>query len=105
MRKFNFLSRDDRFYLIDAARLMPPVFPKKEKQRIFFQQFRPEFVRHYKARLSSDGFSRFGMHEISHNDVIKEASKYLEKVLVPAFAEKLTTSSVQIVKKMHDAGF
>lgn len=59
-------SSGDRLYVLDVARLMPPQPPPggaRDKSRIFYEFFRPEFVALYCSsrgiRVSSDAFSGF----------------------------------------------
>ena len=38
-------SAEDYLYIIDVARLLPPDINKKHPNSIFYQQFRPEFIK------------------------------------------------------------
>jgi hypothetical protein len=51
-------GRDGHLYVIDLARLMPPVPPSEESAHMY-RHFRPEFVAAQRLRLSSDAFSKF----------------------------------------------
>jgi hypothetical protein len=58
------LGSDGRLYVVDLARLMPPVPPPPADEdrgnSYLFRHFRPEFLRrHPELALSSDAFSRF----------------------------------------------
>lgn len=51
---------DDRFYLLDFQRLMPPEWPiEKGSPAHLFRLLRPEFVKSYPIPLSSDAASSF----------------------------------------------
>ena len=77
-------------YVIDAARLMPPDVNVNALTSVFYQQFRPEFMKWYKKPLSSDAYSRFGLSgsEI-HNKEVLEASRVLREERVPKFAQMI----------------
>lgn len=52
---------------------------------------RPEFVKHYKIPLCSDAFSSFFIdvnEKIDMDNEIKEATKYLETVIIPKYTGK-----------------
>jgi hypothetical protein len=56
------VGSDNRMYLIDLARLMPPVPPPAPDtlNSYLYCHFRPEFLqRHPEFKLSSDTFSKF----------------------------------------------
>ena len=81
---------DGHIYAIDAARLMPPDLNIEKPNSIFYQHFRPEFMKCYKKPLNSDAYSRFGIlgKEI-HNKEALEASRVLREERVPKFASTL----------------
>lgn len=82
-----------RLYVIDTARLMPPVAPLagSSKREVFYKLFRPEFLAWYKdkAILSSDALSRFGQADKSHNAVVKEATRVLYEERIPQVAAEM----------------
>ncbi len=51
-------GRDKRLYLLDYSRLMPAMEGGPDGQHLY-RLFRPEFLQHRRAPLSSDAFSRF----------------------------------------------
>ncbi len=53
-------KREGVYYVIDVARLFPPVAPTQNgvKNSFLFHFLRPEFVRNFPAPLSSDAFSK-----------------------------------------------
>jgi hypothetical protein len=55
------LGADGRLYLIDLARLLPPVPPPAADRTnsYLYRHFRPEFLRRHQLSLSSDAFSGF----------------------------------------------
>ena len=71
---------DEKIYVIDAARLMPPDLNREKPNSIFYQSFRPEFLRWYKKPLSSDSYSNFGSVDgDTHNREALEASRVLKE--------------------------
>ncbi len=65
------VGSDDRIYVIDLARLMPPVPPPEADRTASYlhRHFRPEFMRRYPhLRLSSDAFSPFAASHSSEAD-------------------------------------
>lgn len=80
-------------FVIDTARLMPPVAPLVSTARrdIFYKLFRPEFVCSYKEPLSSDAFSTFGaLDRAKHNAAIVEATRFLLEEHIPKVASQIT---------------
>eukprot|EP01119_Soliformovum_irregulare_P011787 TRINITY_DN2986_c0_g1_i2.p1 TRINITY_DN2986_c0_g1~~TRINITY_DN2986_c0_g1_i2.p1 ORF type:complete len:349 (-),score=86.96 TRINITY_DN2986_c0_g1_i2:95-1141(-) len=54
------LGTDGRSYVIDTARLFPPVHPiNKARGSFLYRLFRPEFLQQLKFPLNSDAFSKF----------------------------------------------
>eukprot|EP01087_Luapelamoeba_hula_P012489 TRINITY_DN3487_c0_g1_i6.p1 TRINITY_DN3487_c0_g1~~TRINITY_DN3487_c0_g1_i6.p1 ORF type:complete len:703 (-),score=108.99 TRINITY_DN3487_c0_g1_i6:22-2130(-) len=95
---------DDRFYLLDFSRVMPPEYPKPGvKMAHLFRLLRPEFVRKYPVPLCSDAFSGFiRVHNPEqHNLELQKATHYLTQVLVPAFAPQLQRLMVADYSKAH----
>jgi hypothetical protein len=48
------LGTDNRLYVVDTHRVMPPCFPKRESAFLYYL-FRSEFVKEYPKPLCSDG--------------------------------------------------
>ena len=56
---------------------------------MYEHKLRPEFVRLYKARLSSDAFLASGSDPKTDEREVQEASDYLRSHVIPAFVQKL----------------
>ena len=83
-------GNDGKIYVIDVARLMPPDLEPTKKSSIFYQHFRPEFIKWYKKPLSSDAYSRFGTYEkLIHNSEVNFASQVLREERIPKFAQMI----------------
>lgn len=85
------LGDDERFYILDSARLFPPETPSG-RGTFLYRLLRPEFVASYKTPLCSDAFSRFLQYDPNreiHNQEVKEATEYLQKQVVSSFASWL----------------
>lgn len=61
-------GHDNRFYLIDFARVFPPQTPDKTFGCVWYKLLRPEFVGKYKLPLSSDAFT-VNLHFLDENSV------------------------------------
>jgi hypothetical protein len=91
-----------RLYVVDSARVFPPVAPSEANPRsIFFQLFRPEFLAFYVASggalLSSDAFSRFGLLDWrEHNARVTEATRMLLDVRIPQVAQVLAAELLSV---------
>ena len=101
------LLDDTKHYVVDTARLFPPMVPDDPHQ-VYYQLFRPEFLSYYasigKPALSSDAFSRFGMlNWKKHNADIVEATRHLLDVRVKEAATALLESETldKSCKTMH----
>lgn len=58
------LGADNRFYIIDFSRAMPPVaYEPSLPASNLFRLFRPEFVLSYPHPLCPDGYSGFVKHD------------------------------------------
>eukprot|EP01091_Cochliopodium_minus_P008798 TRINITY_DN2050_c0_g2_i9.p1 TRINITY_DN2050_c0_g2~~TRINITY_DN2050_c0_g2_i9.p1 ORF type:complete len:1349 (-),score=401.15 TRINITY_DN2050_c0_g2_i9:136-4182(-) len=84
-------GEDERFYVLDFARYMPPQTPKKSQwQKTLYQLLRPEFVQKWKTPLSPDAYSRMGIHDNKvHKAEVKEAFKHLLIEIIPSLAQSL----------------
>lgn len=110
------LGADNRFYVLDLARLMPPTAPDKGKvaSQYLFRLFRPEFLRNYRCPLSPDAFSNFEKcdpHREVHRKEIVEATQGLHEMIVRhvttmestcTFTDK--TKPQQFIDLLHKAG-
>lgn len=110
------IGTDNRFYVLDLARLMPPTAPDKSKaaSQYLFRLFRPEFLRSYKCPLSPDAFSNFDKCDPNrevHRKEIAEATQALQEHIVRivtnmestcAFTDK--TKPQQFIDLLHKAG-
>eukprot|EP01114_Cavostelium_apophysatum_P017894 TRINITY_DN5408_c0_g1_i1.p1 TRINITY_DN5408_c0_g1~~TRINITY_DN5408_c0_g1_i1.p1 ORF type:complete len:1291 (+),score=352.75 TRINITY_DN5408_c0_g1_i1:103-3975(+) len=85
------IGRDNRFYLVDTARLQPPASPQLGVKAAFLtQQLRPEFVKSYRIPLCPDSFSGFALeNKPKHNGEIREATDLLEHEVVANVGSKL----------------
>lgn len=75
-------------YLVDLSRMFPAV-TKSDKLAQYYQLFRPEFLAQYKEKLCNDVYSPFldESEEELWEEKTQEAKKYLEKELIPSFAQ------------------
>jgi hypothetical protein len=100
---------DGRFYILDTARLMPPLPPREPaagpssttapssssasalpKFNHLFQQLRPELVQRHHTPLSADAYTRWGWHNARvHNGETDEAFRRLQRVVVPLLVKSL----------------
>ena len=66
-------GKDNRFYVLDTARVFPPTTPTPGVRGGFlFQLFRPEFVRGYHLPLCSDAFSRYALCRVVYRVVLPD---------------------------------
>lgn len=81
-------------FVIDTARLMPPMPPPpKNRRAIFYRMFRPEFLAAHKTFLSSDAMSAFGLlDKEQHNTNAELAYEALMHHTIPNVARRLTAS-------------
>ncbi|KNC56085.1 aminotransferase [Thecamonas trahens ATCC 50062] len=86
---------DGRYYLIDTARLMPPMPPKAfpgVRGSFLFNLFRPEFVRHYSVPLCSDAYTnwiRADPDAASYGAACDAAFEHLLTTTIPSCLEQL----------------
>jgi hypothetical protein len=88
------IGRDGRFYLIDLARIFPPLAPlvkgRADRRHVFYELMRPEFVRNWtKQPLCSDAFTRWLERDPDAealNSAVVEASRALYTKAIPNFA-------------------
>ena len=96
---------DNRFYLLDFSRIMPPETPKPGmKMAHLYRLLRPEFVKMYPAPLCSDGYSAFikGHNAASHNQELAKATLLLTNTLIPDFAPEFTS---QLINEVETKGW
>jgi len=93
------LGKDNRFYLLDTARLCPPTASKSHYNGVYFpnikgsflcRMFRPEFLRQHLTPLSSDVFCKWADNpldsnaESQNNGEVVDATLVLEQETIPA---------------------
>ncbi|PRP82853.1 hypothetical protein PROFUN_04716 [Planoprotostelium fungivorum] len=96
------IGLDRKVYLLDFARLFPPIQPEPSIMSSFLVNlFRPEFVRTYPKPLCSDAFSSFldRKQRIEINDDIRNATSSLLFSTVPKFASQLEEQKIEVSKK------
>ena len=90
-------KEDNRMYVIDYSRTMPPVYPKGNQGGLYGQQyfclFRSEFVRYYEKPLCADGYSGFQSRDDKINNTeLRDATVHLIKVKIPQASKDLEKS-------------
>jgi tetratricopeptide (TPR) repeat protein len=106
-------GRDQRLYIIDCHRLMPPTMPPAvaspgapekltplRKNANLYYLFRAMFVRAHSVPLSSDAFSGFSdrVEGREHNRVCRDATVHLVDVVVPRVARALEARVARLGK-------
>lgn len=75
------MGKDNKYYVVDFARLFPPDIPEKASKTIFYQLLRPELVSSWGGeKISSDAFSNWGRTDKrakEMNDVARMAARYM----------------------------
>lgn len=104
---------DNKYYLLDFARLMPPTLPDSSSVSYLVNLFRPEFVKRYSISLCPDAYSSFispNERDLVNND-IQEATFYLKSKLVSKFANEISNITLSIhriqyplLQSLHAAG-
>lgn len=92
--------KDARLYLVDLARILPPIPPRPHTCDHLVRQFRPEFLRLFSSEraLSSDAYSRWGAHNQSeHNLEIVKTFSFLVNKVIPDFARYLVRTVHEII--------
>lgn len=94
-------GEDDRLYVIDVARLMPPEAPElsitPHERSNYFMLLRPCLVFKYIHPLSSDAYTGFGRdNEDVHNAEVWRATRYLQTILVPEMARALVQGRYRV---------
>lgn len=119
---------DKRYYFINLSRIFPPDLPIPGTTDHAVKFLRPEFVKVYKAPLSSDAFqelqgvippgnylsvkisSNILLDYEMNNMEVTAASQYLLKTVIPNFVkdldilESLPCDSESLTKEMHQRG-
>ncbi|EAL69344.1 hypothetical protein DDB_G0276089 [Dictyostelium discoideum AX4] len=105
------LGSDNRFYLLDFARLSPPE-PPKHRGSYLYKLLRLELVRKYQKPLCSDAFSPMSSIDIDmHNVEVQEAYDDLINNIIPKFSKFIqtrdeicfqTNSSVEILRQANN---
>lgn len=91
------MGTDGKFYVLDAARTLPPEGPDenpefREDRQVYYKLLRPEFVRKWNQPLCSDAFTswqRYDPNRTENNLEVLKATKYLHERLIPEFAKRL----------------
>lgn len=108
-------GEDNRLYVIDVARLMPPEAPDltliPHPRSNYFKMLRPCLVFSYQSPLSSDAFSGFGRaDEEVHNTEVWHATEFLLQSVIPRMAEALSDGKYRVktgrslCQTLHKAG-
>ncbi len=105
---------DDKFYLLDFSRTMPPVQPDgRYLNGHLYQLFRKEFVQKYSKPLCSDAFSGFIMWDKKkdeYNVDVCDATAYLFTNVIPNCALDLIhrlsdgQTGISLMTQMHRHG-
>lgn len=111
---------DGRFYLLDLARLLPPLPPRRRpvgRADYLTRMFRAEFLRRHCGpgralpALSSDAFSPFGREGKQQLEAdVRRAADYLHRTVVPAAAKEFSQlgardgRSVEVASWLHTRG-
>jgi hypothetical protein len=110
------IGSDDKWYIIDTARLMPPEAPtvrakpgEIQRSWIWCRHLRYEAVIRCPIRLNSDVYTGFNKQNDPKQCKIEvdSATKRVVDKLVPAFAKRLTFEHVadfRFEQMLHDAG-
>ncbi|KAL6072242.1 Clu domain-containing protein [Balamuthia mandrillaris] len=85
------LGKDNRFYVLDTARVFPPQTPAEGvKGSFLYRLLRPELVKNNSVALSSDAFSRWPIEgSQQHNAEVVAATKRMKEVLCKEFGQWL----------------
>ena len=86
------VGTDNRYYVLDFARLYPPEVEAKVSKSIFYRLFRPEYLKMWwkKSLISSDAFSnwqRADERAKQLNDDAREAATHMREVSTLSCAE------------------
>ncbi|KAN0015625.1 hypothetical protein ACTFIU_008366 [Dictyostelium citrinum] len=105
------LGSDNRFYLLDFARLSPPE-PPKHRGSYLYKLLRLELVRKYQKPLCSDAFSPMSSIDIDiHNVEVQDAYDDLINNIIPKFSKYIqvrdeisidTNSSIEILRQANN---
>jgi hypothetical protein len=95
------LGKDNRFYIVDTARVLPPTKPVKGLQGCFlYRIMRPELVKSNPVPLCPDSYSGFNLeNKQAHNFEIKESTQRLETEIIPKFAASLDDAHIASLTK------
>jgi alpha-tubulin suppressor-like RCC1 family protein len=107
------MGNDDKAYLVDFSRSMPPEEPVPGlRAATLYRLLRPEFVKQYPVPLCCDAFSAFVPNDAEaekHKEEVREATHYLRTVAVPRVAAALSAMlragwDVSLVAAVHRGG-
>lgn len=97
---------DGRFYILDTARVFPADVPKVSiRCGHLYRLLRPELVKQNPVPLSSDAFSRWGLHRAAqHNGEVVAAAGRLTSEIIPAFIAHLRETLADGSEGHHHRG-
>jgi Clustered mitochondria/Translation initiation factor eIF3 subunit 135 len=85
------VNGDDRYYLLDTSRTMPPTPPTKERPMGYlWELFRPELVKSFSVPLCSDAYSSFmklDPDNAKHRRNVRKAFETLCSLVIPRFVK------------------
>jgi tetratricopeptide (TPR) repeat protein len=88
------LAEDGRFYVVNTARLFPPVTPVNGlpgSAGVLYRHLRPEFLKYHSSRsLTADAFLNWGSLNPNDNIEVVEATQQLQS-LISGYATALET--------------
>ena len=95
------IGTDNRYYLLDFSRSMPPTTPDQSiPQSHLFRLFRSEAVRNFPRPLCSDAYSGFISKDparATYNSDIREATTWLLETHLPKVSPKIAQSICEIL--------
>lgn len=96
------MGGDQRLYVVDTARVLPPTAPAGGPHgQVFWNFFRPEFLKLYGSALSADMFSRFGENDSALlDDEGRRAHRYLLEAHIPSVAAILEIADGALVTRL-----
>eukprot|EP01124_Arcella_intermedia_P021116 TRINITY_DN2895_c1_g1_i2.p1 TRINITY_DN2895_c1_g1~~TRINITY_DN2895_c1_g1_i2.p1 ORF type:complete len:1623 (+),score=417.01 TRINITY_DN2895_c1_g1_i2:500-4870(+) len=97
-------SLEDQLYVLDYARILPPVAPKDIGNTIFYRLMRPEMLQRVAYPVSCDAFSTFQTSEVEWNDAIGATNLLFERIeelfkTFEASSKFLSLEDIRYIKK------
>lgn len=102
-------GKDDNYYIIDVARLMPPESPNSEEayevgslesRKIYYQTLRPELVQGFCEKLSSDAYSGWSQCDVDkeeHKEAVQRCTDFLKNDIIPSFSDALENFKLETI--------